>query len=155
MCGEAAQFNVPLSESEMAVLSKGFTPAGTLLGQQEWKAERSRGDAEKCTENILDNPDPQNCWLSRFVVKIRKQDGQPYPPRTITKFWQVCKGYMLEKQPNATKFLDRTQTVFRELYGTCDSLYRGLHQQGFGTSYSSIYSRQRTGTMGKRCTRLH
>ena len=58
---------------------------------QEWKAERSKGDAEKCPENLLGNPDPQNlnCWLSRFVVEIRKQDGRPYPPRTIR---QVCKG---------------------------------------------------------------
>jgi len=45
---------------------------------QEWKAERSKGD-------LLDNPDIQNLnyWLSRFVTEIRKQDGQPYPPRTI------------------------------------------------------------------------
>ena len=40
---------------------------------------------------------------------------------------------MLEKQPKAPKFLDRTQTAFRELHGTCDSVYRGLHQEGAGS----------------------
>jgi len=40
---------------------------------------------------------------------------------------------MLEKQPNGPKFLDCTQTAFRELHRTCDSVYRGLHQEGVGT----------------------
>ena len=40
--------------------------------------------------------------------------------------------YILEKEPNTPKFLDRTQTAFHELHGTCDSVYRGLHQEGVG-----------------------
>ena len=126
----------------MAVLSKGFTPANTQRNTawamrvfQEWKAERSKGDAEKCPEDLLDNPDIQNLnyWLSRFVTEVRKQDGQPYPPRTIHQILAGLQRYMLEKQPSAPKFLDRTQTAFRELHGTCDSVYRGLHQEGVGT----------------------
>ena len=100
---------------------------------QEWKAKRSKGDAEKCPEDLLDNPDIQNYWLSRFVAEIRKQDGQPYLPRTIHQILAGLQRYMLEKQPNAPKFLDHTWTAFCELHGTCDSVYRGLHQEGVGT----------------------
>ena len=63
----------------MAVLSKGFTLVNTQRNTgwamrvvQEWKAKGSKGDAEKCPEDLLDNPDIQNYWLSRFVAEIRK-----------------------------------------------------------------------------------
>ena len=79
----------------MAVLSKGFVPANTQKNNawvmrvfMEWRAQRNGGisdKAQECPENLLDDPDSQklNFWLSRFVTEVRKQDGQPYPPRTI------------------------------------------------------------------------
>ena len=91
MRGEAARFKAPISEKEMAVLKKGFVPANTQRNTgwamrvfQEWKAERSENDSEECPEDLLDNPDTQNlnCWLSRFVAEMRRQDGRLYPPKT-------------------------------------------------------------------------
>ena len=126
-----SRFKAIILEKEMAILSKGFTPGNTQRNTgwamrffQEWKAERSKGDAEKCPKDFLNNPDIQNLnyWLSQIVAEIRKQDGQPYPPRTIHQILAGLQRYMLEKQPNAPKFLDRTQTAFRELHGTCDSV---------------------------------
>jgi uncharacterized NAD(P)/FAD-binding protein YdhS len=48
-------------------------------------AERNKKSDEVCPEDLLDNPDPKklNYWLLHFVAEVRRQDGQPYPPKTI------------------------------------------------------------------------
>ena len=79
MRGETVRFKAPILEKEMAVLSKGFTPANTQRNTawamrvfQEWKAERSK-EASKCPED-LDNPDIKNLNLLAFTICDRNQE---------------------------------------------------------------------------------
>ena len=41
---------------------------------------------------------------------------------------------MLDINPDAVKFLDSSQCVFRDLRRTCDTVYRDLHSQGIGAT---------------------
>ena len=52
---------------------------------------------------------------------------------------------MLEKGPNAPKFLDRNEYRFRELSRTCDCVYRDLHKRGiryYCTPNTDFYKRR-------------
>ena len=40
---------------------------------------------------------------------------------------------MLEQYPTASKFRDRQDLRFRDVRGTCDTIYHELHPQGVGT----------------------
>ena len=40
---------------------------------------------------------------------------------------------MLNKNPGSPKFLNRSESAFRDIHGTCDSVYRDLHSKGIGT----------------------
>ena len=74
-----------------------------------------------------------NRWLSRFVAEVRRADGEAYPPRTIHQLLSGLQRSMLDRYPTAPKFLDRQDPRFRDIRGTCDTVYRELHQQGVGT----------------------
>ena len=140
------KFKAPLADDEMATVSKGFVPPNTRKNTtwavkvfSEWKAERNKnagGSRSLCPDSLLERPDPAqiNTWLSRFVTEARKQNGEPYPPRTMHQILAGLQCHMLEITPNAAKFLDTNNTAFRELQGTCDTIYRKLHSQGVGTT---------------------
>ncbi len=145
------RFKEPTTDSEMSVISKGFVLPNTLKSTAwavgvflEWRAERNRkaaltpetGSREECPEDLLDNPDTQklNYWLSRFVTEVRRQDGQPYPPRSVHQILAGLQRKMLEKQPDAPKLLDSKEPAFSVLHRTCDTVYRNLHSQGIGTA---------------------
>ena len=93
---------------------------------QEWRVDRNKRSEKLCPEDLLDNPDPKklNHWLSRFVTEVRKQDGQPYPPKTIHHILAALQRIVVGKQPTTPKFMDRNELVFTELCRTCDSVYR-------------------------------
>ena len=70
------------------------------------------------------------------MAKIAKgyihKKGEPYPPRSIHQLLAGLQRYTLEKHPNFPKLLDKQQTCFRDLRGTCDTVYRNLRCQGIG-----------------------
>ena len=39
---------------------------------------------------------------------------------------------MFVKNPSAPKFLDKSETCFQEIHGTCNTVYKELHSQGIG-----------------------
>ena len=41
---------------------------------------------------------------------------------------------MLDENPKAVKFLDSSQSCFRDFRRTCDTVYRDLHSQGIGAT---------------------
>ena len=45
-------------------------------------------------------------------------------------FFNVIEHSPLDKNPNFPKFLNKQQTCFRDIHGTCDTVY--LHSQGIG-----------------------
>ena len=83
----------------------------------------------------MENPNvfKSNYWLTRIVAEVRRQDGKPYPPKTIHQLLAALQRKMLDKKPDTPKFLDRHECGFRDLMRTCDSVYRDLHSKGIGT----------------------
>ena len=105
-------------------MSKGFVPMNTQRNNtwalklfQEWRADRNKRSEKQCPEDLLDNPDPKklNHWLSRFVTEVRKQDGQPYLPKTIHHILAALQRIVVGKQPTTPKFMDRNEPVLTEL----------------------------------------
>lgn len=139
-----ARFKVPTTDDEMAVIGKGYVPQNTQKNTAwavrvffEWRTERNKiASGDHCPEDLIDKPDVHklNYWLLRFVTEVRKQDGLPYPPKTIHQILAVLQRRMLKNNPDALKFLDRSQTAFLELQRTCDTVYHDLHCQGIGAT---------------------
>ena len=79
---------------------------------------------QRCPENLLERPDKGklNHWLSRFLAEVCNKKGEPYTPHTIHQLLAA-----------APKFLDKDESCFHELRGTCDNVYRDLRARGIGT----------------------
>ena len=85
--------------------------------------------------NLLDRLikiDELNYWLSRFVMEVRRSDGNPYPASTIVN---LLVG--LYRQANTTSaecpnFLDDKNTRFCELTGAKQVRFRELRKAGVG-----------------------
>lgn len=41
---------------------------------------------------------------------------------------------MVKKRPGAPKFINKNDTSFQDIHGTCETIYRQLHQEGAGTA---------------------
>ena len=81
----------------------------------------------------------QICWRhlsqytgSRFVVEVRREDGQRYP---VTSLYQMLAGllrYSRSINRDCPNFLDKKDGCFSELTRTCESVARELRKQGVG-----------------------
>ena len=84
------RFCAPVSPCKMGTICKGVVPANTKKATswavrvfEEWRKELNKGTTgENCPLTLLEKPDAHslNYWLSRFVVQMRRGDGNPYPP---------------------------------------------------------------------------
>ena len=86
------RYCAPVSPGRMGRICKGVVPNNTRKATswavhvfEDWRKERNKGDGEKCTMTLLEKPDTRslNYWLSRFIVGMRRADGNPYPPTSI------------------------------------------------------------------------
>ena len=146
------RFAEPASAEEVAVITKGYTPSNTAKNTswsvrvfQEWCiARKGCSKDEACNPHLIDSPDVEslNFWMPRFVAEVRRQDGKPYPPKTIHQILAGLQRYMLDKNPLFPQFLDQKNPIFIDIHRACDSVYRSLHQQGVGTAvrHASVIS---------------
>ena len=139
---KSKRFKPPTSESEMMEITKGFVPENTKKSTtwatrvfKEWVLERNVSAEEQCPVDLVQKPDPKllNFWLCRFVTEVRKKDGSPYPPRSIHLILAGLQRIVLEISPNAPKFFDQSDSTYRDLRRSCDTIYRELRSQGIGT----------------------
>ena len=81
-------------------------------------------------------------WLCRLVTEVREKDDQPYPSKTIQHIPVGLQRMTFDTNPDAIKFLDSSQSVFRELQCTCNTVYHDLHSQGTGATvcHTSTFS---------------
>ena len=101
---------------------------------QDWKSAISQKvEEEQCPGDLLGHPDPVqiNFWLSKFVMEVRKQNGQVYPPHLIQLVVSTLQRKMLHKNPEAPKLMNQFVTG---LHRTCDSVYHELHKEGIGAT---------------------
>ena len=100
---------------------------------------------DKCPEDILLTDDHESLckWLCLFASEIRKVDGTPYTPRSITQTFAGLQRHISETKSAAIRLVDPRNPVFKPLHQLLDSLYRNLHAQGIGATriQSEIISR--------------
>lgn len=141
---ESKRFVAPTSSVEMEKICKGFVPKNTQKATnwavrvfEEWRVERNKAtsdDGKKCPSNLLECPLQTllNYWLSRFVVEVRREDGQQYPPTTISNLlaglYRECRKY----DRNCPNFMNRKDPMFKELSGALQVRYRELREAGVG-----------------------
>ncbi len=71
--------------------------------------------------------------LSLFVDEAKKQDGKPYPAKTLYHLLAGILRYMCDADLKAPNFLDQKDGDFKKLHGRMDTHFRALRQQGVGT----------------------
>ena len=159
--GLSERFKNPTSDEAMKTITKGYVPPNTQKNTSwamtvfnEWRLPRnSKCTTDKCPENLFEEPDlgELNRWVSRFITEVRRKDGKPYPPRGVHQLLTGLQRFMLSKKPDAPKFLDRKDPRFRDIHGTCETIYRQLHQQGVGMEVrhaAIIIAERGGGTLG-------
>ena len=140
---DTERFSHISTEEDMAEMAKGFTPVNTLKNTswavkvfRDWQYSRNArvSDKNKCPENLLEKPvaTDLNRWICRFIDEARRKDGAPYPPKTIHQLLCGLQRYMLDHTPDAPKFMDQKDVHFRDIRGTCDTVFRKLHSEGVG-----------------------
>ena len=75
-----------------------------------------------------------NKWLSLYVIKTRKQDGERHPASTLNLLLSGLKRYMKKLNPATSNFLDENDDRFAGLRGTRDVVACKLCEDGDGAS---------------------
>lgn len=135
------RFTKPTSPSSMDRICRGYVPPNTgkatkwaLKVFDDWRHARNATSEEQCPENLLIEPevDKLNYWLSRFVVETRREDGQPYPPSSISNIlaglYRHCKAVVRD----FPYFMNRRDQRFRELTGAIQVRFQELRGEGVG-----------------------
>ena len=106
----------------MMEITKGFVPENTKKSTtwatcvfEEWVLERNVSAEEQCPVDLVQKPDPKllHFWLCRFVTEVWKNDGLPYPPRSV-HFLAGLQRTVLEVSPNAPKVFDQPDSTYRD-----------------------------------------
>ncbi|MCG8624099.1 MAG: DUF3504 domain-containing protein, partial [Proteobacteria bacterium] len=141
------RFSDTVSNEELEKRSCGFVPANTTKNTKwaigvfkSWLEPRNCRTGETTDLNFLNKcfsggeaSKQELCRvLSLFVVETKKQDGKPYPAKTVYHLLAGILRYMHEADPKAPNFLDQKDGDFKKLHGTMDTHFRALRQQGVG-----------------------
>ena len=127
--------------------SKGIIPKGTEKATswavrtfRDWITQRNKRDSEVFPSDLFDKPYPIdviNSCLQRFVSEARRVDGTSYPPKTLYQILCGLLRYSRVHQSDPPNFLDRKDSRFKKLHGTCDSVFNSLREEGVGANKKS------------------
>ena len=100
------------------------------------KERNKRCVDDQCPIDLLEKPNGEhlNHWLSRFVVKARRSDGEQYPPATLANILGGLYRHSKKFDPSAPNFMDKKNSTFKELYGALQVRYRELRVAGVGAN---------------------
>ena len=147
----SSRFNTT-TDVEVAEASKGFIPTNTAKSTgwalntfTTWAKQRNArcGDQDKenaCPVDLLEkkySPDIVCSSLQRFIMEARRTDGSKYPAKTLYSILCGLLRYSRQVQPDPVNFLDRKDSRFKKLHGTCDVVFRKLQQDGIGAAKKS------------------
>ena len=145
----SSRFNATITEEMVEKSSKGIIPKGTKKAKswairtfRDWIMQRNKRElaSEIFPNDLFDKPYPidvMNICLQRFVSEARRVDGTHYPPKTL---YQILCGlliYSREHQSDPPNFLDRKDSRFKKLHGTCNSAFNSLREEGVGANKKS------------------
>lgn len=99
---------------------------------ESWRAHRnSYGESVKELHDM--NTEEMNYYLRRFIAEARKQDGQPYPPRSLYLISCGLLRHLRDKKVYDKIFLCTKTLEFSEFRKILDARMKELLQMGFGT----------------------
>ena len=133
-----------VSKVDLSGARKGFVPDNTArsnrwaIGNFETWLNCHRDSNEKSTfeDDVLLTDDSQllcSC-LCTYVMETRKENGDPYPPKTIYNLLAGVQRYMRENKSTVFNIMDTKEPDFRPLHNTIDYFFRKLHSEGVGTN---------------------
>ena len=133
------RFANPVSDQQVQEAQLKAIPANTkkctnwaVNVWKAWSTHRRSTNSLRCPSHLLimaNNKWELNYWMTRFVMEVRRKDGQEYPPNTLH---QICCGilrYVREITPEMDFFKD---PAFSELQKTLDSEMKRLRSRGLG-----------------------
>lgn len=136
---ENTRFVAPLSETDVKKLIDSQENVNTkknttwaLRVFESWRAHRnSYGESVKELHDM--NTEEMNYYLGRFIAEARKQDGQPYPPRSLYLISCGLLRHLRDKKVYDKNFLCTKTLEFSEFRKILDARMKELLQMGFGT----------------------
>jgi hypothetical protein len=120
-----------LIESQENVNTKKNT-AWALRVFESWRAHRN-GFGDFVQELHDMTTEEMNYSLGRFIIEARKQDGQPYPPRSLYLIACGLLRHLRDKKVYDKNFLCTQNLEFSEFRKILDARMKELLQMGHGT----------------------
>ena len=128
------------SDVELAKLAEGLIlpntakTSWTLNNFQQLMSNMNMCNPANPIRDIFTCSDPQtlNSTLSKFIVEIRKSNGQLYPPQTLHQLLCGVLRHVCSKNPACPNFMDKKDARFSQLHKTLDSYFHKLHSEGVG-----------------------
>ena len=105
-----------------------------------WLGEHNEQCADnQCPAEILCMDDMSLLchWLCIFVKELRRENGEPYTPRSISMLLCGLQRFINSKKlPSELmmKLIDSSHRSFKELHNVIEHCYRELHEQGIGAT---------------------
>ena len=133
------RFAAPISDADVQEARKSAVPKNTAKNTtwavkvwQDWRTHRFqiRGSPLDCPPHLLicSNAELDN-WLCKFILEVRRQDGQPYPPQTLYGLACSIMRYVREVRPHVNFFKDADFDGFKR---TLDGEMKRLRSTGLG-----------------------
>ena len=135
-----SRFAPPMSDSEVQQAKTFAVPKRTKKDTawcislwEQWRKARNSRSKEQVPADICTLATSQllQYWLSRFVLEVRKKDGQEYPPDTL--YHIVC-GIMRFLRQNGKPEIDFfKERLYADFRTTLDAEMKRLKQAGIGS----------------------
>ena len=132
------RFAAPKSDAELQEARDSAVPKNTAKNTswarnvwREWTGHRRQCcQPMDCPPHILLCTSAQlDYWLSKFVLEVRRRDGQPYPPNSMYQLTCGLLRWIREMKPALNLFADAEFAGFRK---TLDGEMKRLRSMGLG-----------------------
>jgi len=142
---ETSRFCSPITDEDLMTKISNRVPKKTqqsnnwsLRFYQEWARHRNAHpdtviSGRNVPEELISATNEDlNYWLSRFIMEVRRKDGTPYPPNTLTNIMSGLQRHLREKGRNVG-FFKKDDTEFMLFRKSLDSRMKELAAAGVGT----------------------
>ena len=130
------------TDEELTVAAAGIVPKNTesnnrwaLCNFEAWRAHYNGLHPDTpCREDVLLTGDANELdyWLSRFVMETRKEDGSPFPSRSIKLILSGLQRHMRANSQSPFNIFNKDDHHFRRFRSTCDTVFKKLLAEGIG-----------------------
>ena len=106
-----------------------------LIIFDDWVEARRQTSKECPPKGILSTQSAQLLctWLCRFFTEVRKSDGNPYCPRSLSSIFAGLQHH-IEVTSECEGSICLTGPEFKHLHTLLENLYKQLHGDGVGTT---------------------